>query len=39
MPGGDEEAWKELEPIWTAIAAKVDAETGKPIEEPRRGNR
>ena len=32
MPGGDPEAWKELEPIWTAIAAKVDAKTGKPIE-------
>ncbi len=32
MPGGDEAAWKELEPIWTAIAAKVDAKTGKPIE-------
>lgn len=32
MPGGDKEAWKELEPIWTAIAAKVDAKTGKPIE-------
>ncbi|MBM2802198.1 MAG: 6-phosphogluconate dehydrogenase, decarboxylating [Deltaproteobacteria bacterium] len=32
MPGGNGEAWKLLEPIWTAIAAKVDAETGKPIE-------
>jgi len=32
MPGGDAEAWKHLEPIWTAIAAKVDAATGKPIE-------
>jgi 6-phosphogluconate dehydrogenase len=30
MPGGDPEAWKELEPIWTAIAAKVDPKTGKP---------
>ena len=25
------EAWKELEPIWTAVAAKVDPETGKPL--------
>jgi 6-phosphogluconate dehydrogenase len=32
MPGGDFEAWKLLEPIWNAIAAKVDAATGKPIE-------
>ncbi|TVQ63570.1 MAG: NADP-dependent phosphogluconate dehydrogenase [Phycisphaerales bacterium] len=31
MPGGDYEAYKELEPIWNAIAAKVDRETGKPI--------
>lgn len=32
MPGGNAEAWKLLEPVWTAIAAKVDAATGKPIE-------
>ena len=32
MPGGDGAAWKLLEPIWNAIAAKVDAATGKPIE-------
>jgi len=31
MPGGDVAAWKELEPIWRAIAAKVDAATGKPL--------
>src|SRR6266545_4530290 len=31
MPGGELAAWKELEPVWTAIAAKVDAETGKPL--------
>jgi 6-phosphogluconate dehydrogenase len=31
MPGGDPAAYQELEPIWTAIAAKVDAETGKPL--------
>jgi len=32
MPGGTPEAWEFLEPIWKAIAAKVDPETGKPIE-------
>jgi len=32
MPGGDKSAWKELEPIWKSIAAKVDPKTGKPIE-------
>ncbi|HEY4300602.1 MAG TPA: NADP-dependent phosphogluconate dehydrogenase [Candidatus Didemnitutus sp.] len=31
MPGGDAAAWKELEPVWRAIAAKVDAKTGKPL--------
>jgi 6-phosphogluconate dehydrogenase len=31
MPGGDKESWKYLKPIWTAIAAKVDAKTGKPL--------
>src|SRR5471030_931463 len=28
MPGGDLAAYKELEPIWTAVAAKVDPKTG-----------
>lgn len=32
MPGGAESSWKEIEPIWKAIAAKVDAKSGKPIE-------
>jgi len=32
MPGGEFEAWLELKPIWEAVAAKVDAVTGKPIE-------
>ncbi len=32
MPGGSKEAWSHLEPIWKAIAAKVDPDTGKPIE-------
>lgn len=31
MPGGDPEAYAELEGIWRAIAAKVDPDTGKPI--------
>ncbi len=32
MPGGDKEAWNELEPVWIAIAAKVDPETGRPLQ-------
>ncbi len=32
MPGGRESAWNELKPIWEAIAARVDAESGKPLE-------
>ena len=32
MPGGAESSWNELAPIWSAIAAKVDATTGKPLE-------
>jgi 6-phosphogluconate dehydrogenase len=32
MPSGTRQAWASLEPIWTAIAAKVDAETGQPLE-------
>ena len=32
MPGGDPESWKHLKPIWEAVAAKVDAKTGKPLE-------
>jgi 6-phosphogluconate dehydrogenase len=31
MPGGEFAAWKELEPIWRAVAAKVDAKTGRPL--------
>jgi 6-phosphogluconate dehydrogenase len=31
MPGGALDAYKEIEPIWTAIAAKVDPQTGKPL--------
>ncbi|MGX2039837.1 NADP-dependent phosphogluconate dehydrogenase [Methylocaldum sp. MU1018] len=32
MPGGSPDAWAELEPIWRAIAAKVDPEMGVPLE-------
>ncbi|MEW5738770.1 MAG: NADP-dependent phosphogluconate dehydrogenase [Myxococcota bacterium] len=32
MPGGRPEAWALLEPVWKAIAAKVDEKTGKPLE-------
>jgi 6-phosphogluconate dehydrogenase len=32
MPGGSREAWNVIKPIWTAVAAKVDAKTGKPKE-------
>src|SRR5882724_6629979 len=38
MPGGEFEAWKELKPIWEAIAAKVDAKTGKPLGGATPGN-
>jgi 6-phosphogluconate dehydrogenase len=31
MPGGDAAAYQELAPIWNAVAAKVDAKTGKPL--------
>ncbi|MDR2981842.1 MAG: NADP-dependent phosphogluconate dehydrogenase [Puniceicoccales bacterium] len=31
MPGGDKAAYKELEKIWNAVAAKVDRKTGKPL--------
>lgn len=33
MPGGDPESWKHLKPIWEAVAAKVDARTGKTMED------
>ncbi|MCC7205593.1 MAG: NADP-dependent phosphogluconate dehydrogenase [Phycisphaeraceae bacterium] len=33
MPGGPAEAWSTLKPIWEAIAAKVDAKTGRPMED------
>src|SRR5689334_24255470 len=33
MPGGDPDSWKHLKPIWEAVAAKVDAKSGKPMED------
>lgn len=38
MPGGDRDAWRLLEPVWRAIAAKVDPETGRPIERATPGD-
>jgi 6-phosphogluconate dehydrogenase len=32
MPGGQESAYRELEPIWKAVAAKVDPVSGRPLE-------
>src|SRR6202034_3995241 len=32
MPGGDPDSWQHLKPIWEAVAPKVDAKTGKPME-------
>ncbi|MBN2196425.1 MAG: NADP-dependent phosphogluconate dehydrogenase [Polyangiaceae bacterium] len=31
MPGGDRSAYRRLEPIWSAIAAKVDPATGREL--------
>ncbi|ABV88114.1 NADP-dependent phosphogluconate dehydrogenase [Shewanella pealeana] len=38
MPSGSLKAWNRIEPIWQAIAAKVDAKTGLPIERFEPGN-
>ncbi|MCK8044250.1 NADP-dependent phosphogluconate dehydrogenase [Shewanella sp. 1CM18E] len=38
MPSGSLTAWNRIEPIWQAIAAKVDASTGLPIERFEPGN-
>lgn len=32
MPGGSKHAWAQIKPIWTAIAARVDRKTGRPLE-------
>ena len=39
MPGGDPAAYKELEPIWNAVAAKVDAKTGAQLGGAARASR
>ncbi len=31
MAGGTLDAWEHVKPIWEAVAAKVDAKTGKPL--------
>jgi 6-phosphogluconate dehydrogenase len=38
MPSGDPYAWTRIEPIWRAIAAKVDPSTGRPLERHEPGN-
>ena len=38
MPGGSESSWQELAPVWNAIAAKVDATTGKPLDGAKPGH-
>ena len=37
MPGGDPESWDLLKPIWEAIAAKVDPQTGKELKGAKPG--
>lgn len=37
MPGCDTQAWELIKPIWNAVAAKVDATTGRPIPGASRG--
>ncbi len=32
MPSGDPYAWTRIKPVWQAIAAKVDPQTGKALE-------
>jgi len=38
MPSGSATAWTRVKPIWEAIAAKVDAKTGKPLERKKPGD-
>lgn len=37
MPSGSPYAWTRVKPIWEAIAAKVDPNTGKPLERTKPG--
>jgi len=32
MAGGSRESWRAIKPIWRAIAARVDRESGRPLE-------
>jgi 6-phosphogluconate dehydrogenase len=32
MPGGSQEAWNLIKPIWDSISAKVNPDDGKPLE-------
>jgi 6-phosphogluconate dehydrogenase len=38
MPGGSPEAWSLIKPIWDSISAKVNPQTGKPLEGASPGN-
>lgn len=38
MPSGSAYAWTRVKPIWSAIAAKVDSHTGKPLERTKPGD-
>jgi len=37
MPSGSPYAWTRVKPIWEAISAKVDPDTGKPLERSEPG--
>ncbi len=39
MPSGSIKAWERISPVWEAIAAKVDPNTGLPIERTKPGDR
>ncbi len=38
MASGDPRAWEQIREIWTAIAAKIDPKTGRPLEGATPGN-
>jgi len=37
MPGGSREGWRAIKPVWSAVAARVDRESGRPLEGARPG--
>lgn len=37
MPSGDATAWERVAPVWRAIAAKVDSDSGRPLVRQRPG--